>query len=287
MGYNVPRMSETEAYRHPFELQERLEWYHLNALLQSIGQAATEMDLHPEDMVHIGGTANFYRCYQAFGPRAVMLFRGTHDMDIISFNQGKVQQVLDRVRAMPDSPIVGYTIGKAVGLPDKKSAYVQLATTNNPGISTGFEMDIYESRTGRIKFNNRLVTKDKIILDPPEELSLPKHRGMVAVPSIRDNFLIKMDIVDFSRSGLRPKDQFDILVTLKLCSALKCNFTDLLDALAQTSDQYSLKEKLLTLEKLLSNPKEALGVLPGDYPFLPSVEEINSSLHLVRQRLKG
>ncbi len=286
MGYNSNDMNtENEiGYKYHYESQERMEWYHINAFLQAMGKAATDLELKPEDMVHIGGTANFFRLYQAYGPVAVARFRGTHDMDTIGFTQGKVQQVLERVKAMPNSPISGFTIGRAVGLPDKKSAYINFAETNDPKLSTGFEMDIYESSTGVIRFNNRMMNKNKIVLDPPESIELPEHRGLVGVPSLRDNFVIKMDIIDYSRSGLRPKDKLDVLVTMGLCDKVGTEFIELIDALRQTSTPESFKEKLTALEGLLLRPFQDIErAIDPNYPFLPSPEQTRQGLGIIRQ----
>lgn len=275
-------MPETDIYKHPFKSQERHEWYQINSFLQKVGQAGVELDLQPKDMVHIGGTGNFYRLYAAFGPSATIHFRGTHDMDIVSFNQGVARRVLDRIKGMPDSPILDYTIRKSPNIPDKMSIYVALNSKNMPGLSTGFELDVYESSTGLIRFNKRLFTAERLILDPPEKLILPPHRGFVIVPSLRDYFIIKMDIVDYSKSGLRSKDQVDILATLATCDKTNVEFSELLEALIQTSSPKSVSVKLNVLERLFSDPAKVIPGFPKNFQFLPDPSHLDATLALVR-----
>lgn len=270
-------------------IQERSEWYQVNSFLLELGQTESELDLNPEDIVHVGGTANFYRCYQAFGPKTVFHFRGTHDMDVVCFNQGSVQRTLDELKEKGQSVVADYSVRKSSSLPDKKSIYVKLNNKSNPGLSTGFEIDVYESGSGVIRFNDHLMTRGKIVLDPPEVLELKtnnprKTRGLVSVPSLRDAFIIKMDIVDYSRSGLRQKDELDILTTLSICKALGRDFEELLDAVGLTSSPHSFSMKLKALEQVFSKFKTGGGLKILGSDLLPGLEDIDKILASVRKR---
>lgn len=271
----------------PVKSQERYEWYRINAFLLELGRAASELGLKAEDAVQIGGTANFYRAYQAFGSMAVPNFRGTHDMDVISFNQGSVQRILNRLNNDKNSYVVDYTVGRSSSLPDKKSIYVKFGERRDPALSTGFEMDVYESRTGVIKFNHRLMTKDRIILDPPESLELNtlnpgKSRGLVGVPSLRDAFIIKMDIVDYSRSGLRSKDRIDVLTTLAVCNALGHDFEGLIEAVKATSNVNSTNAKLDALEEVFSTYRNGENSGLKRSPILPDRDQVDMAIKGVK-----
>src|SRR3990167_3311338 len=117
------------------ESQERFDWYKVNNLLLDMGNAAADLKMKPTDIVHLGGSAMFYRCYQAFGSKAVSHFRGTHDIDLLCFNRGAVQRVLDVLMAGEDSAVEKYSIGNSSSLPNKRSVYIELKNQNLPGSS--------------------------------------------------------------------------------------------------------------------------------------------------------
>src|SRR3989344_4354374 len=270
------------------ESQERFDWYKVNSLLLDIGNTAADLKMKPTDMVHLGGSAMFYRCYQAFGPKAVSHFRGTHDMDLLCFNRGAVQRVLDVLMTSEDSAVEQYSVGNSSSLPNKRSFYIELKRQNLPGSSTGFEIDVYESEKNEIIFNERVMKRNKLVLDPPEELKLPtlnpqKDRGLVTVPSLRDAFIVKMDIMDFSYSGLRLKDSIDILTTLSVCQALDCSFESLLSAIVEANKKNPALRKLGALEALFRDPQRIVGKANLDNPFIPSDEIIKSALESVRK----
>lgn len=306
---------ENSELRQPekFRFDERLEWYQVNNFLIELARASKLLKLGATDIVHLGGTASFYRTYQAFGPRTVMHYRGTHDMDVISFKPGALQQTLDFLVSQHNQEnsrlgieeqhttdlrkgrprlhrTQAYSTRNSLSLPDKKSVYLTLDYADNPGISSGFELDVYESAANQIRFNNRIFTKDRIVLDRPETLELKtlssNDRGLVSIPSMRDYLIIKTDIIDFSRRGLRTKDKFDILATLQVCQELGVDFENLLGGIVLANPQKDAQKRLQELEKLLRNPFQNLGQIPSDYPFLPSPKLTEYALGAVRQHLK-
>lgn len=299
-------MLENAEQRQPerFEFDERFQWYQVDKFLLDFARMGTNLAIEPSDVVHLGGTANFYRCYEAFGPQAVQHFRGTHDMDIVSFQPGVVNRILDglvdsykkeqgrlgsnsKVRI---SRVNSYSSRPSLSLPDKKSFYVALDYQDSPGIASGFEIDVYESSADEIRFNNRKLTRDKIIFDPPQTLRLAtlaqgKDRGAVSVPSLRDYLITKTDIVDFSLSGLRIKDQFDILTLLKICGVQGVDFNHLVTSLIKANLISSVIPKLQALAKLFEDPYSKLQNVPADYPFFPDKEQIRYARTVVNQTL--
>jgi hypothetical protein len=276
---------QSENNRNVLRFQDPFEWYQISTVLKSIGKCAEELHLEPKDLVHIGGIAIFYRALRVFGPSVVMNFRGTHDMDVVSFNQGVINRVLDRaIRNSPDGLMAGYSVRRS-HLPDKKSIYLHLEPKgiSRLGVSTGFEMDIYECDSGNVRFNDRVLTKEKIVEDPPEKLDLPSHWGLVTVPSLQDALAIKMDIIDYSKMGLRPKDDLDILMIYKICNEMSIPFEDLVVSIQRTStSRKSTLAKLRTLRNLFIHPKRSLPYLSSDYQFLPTTAEIQVGLRMLR-----
>lgn len=242
------------AYRHNLEIQNRFSWYQVNSLLKEVGQTTLELGIEPTDIMHLGGTAHFYWCYQVFGPAAALNFRGVHDMDMVSFDQGGVQRVIDRLVGNPSSVAVGYDICRSKSLQDKKCLSLHLRNSNDPGLPKTFDLDIYESHNGAIRLNKRSISKHKVVFDTPVELGLQKQYGSVSVPSLRDGFIIKMDVVDFSNCGLRPKDMLDILVTLNLCQPMSIDPQSLFNALIE--DYHDQEARFLQNESIAPKQKK-------------------------------
>lgn len=293
-----------------FTIEDRSEWYQVNSFLLEMAQMAETLKLEPTSLIHLGGTANFYRMYQIAGSQTVTHFRGTHDMDLLSFYPGGIQRTLDALVAEHQMDpkgglhrIKGYSKRKS-HLPDKWSYYLTLGYNDNPGASSGFKIDVYEPSGGSITFNQRELKSDKIVLDPPEELVLKslsgKTRGLVCVPSLRDYFIFKTDIVDFSKKGFRPKDKFDILTTVYVCQKLGIDFGYLVEGILEAnkpsggsakSQEAIVKslaataERLRGLEKLFQNPSQDLELIPKDYPFFPKPDEIRAAKLAVQKSL--
>jgi hypothetical protein len=284
-----------EAYRGT--TTERFNWYRLNRFLLELGKASENLKLSEANIIHIGGTALFYRAYQTFGPLAMVHFRGTHDMDIVSFSQGTINNVLDLLKSQPNSLVKEYTANFSTSLPNKRTFQIKLSKSPGKndkneldltkfsgiaflGLLEEIKLDVYEpDKNQAIKLNNRLLTTDKLIFDPPEKLSLPNRYGCVSVPSLVDYFILKMDIVDYSESGLRPKDKLDILVLVSICKRSGIEFGTLLEKMikAGASKQEGVLSRLENLENLFGKPLDKLVAelgIPTDYPFLPKSSEI-------------
>jgi len=281
------KMTEVaEVTRQPFVPQERLDWYRVNSLLGEVEDTAQELDLKPEEIVHIGGISILYHAYKAFGPKAIVNFRGTHDMDIITFTKGTMQRVLDRLAQDPDSHVKEYHTSHS-HLPDKRTLHIALKDSNYPGALSIIDIDYWEFTSGAIAFNDRRMEKTRIVLDPPERLELPtlnpqKKRGLVVVPSLRDTFIIKMDVVDYSRLGLRPRDRIDVLTILSTCHALGHDFDYLLDALIKTSNNESAYRRLTELENVFADPSSEIETMGKANPLLPSSKQVAQALQRIK-----
>src|SRR3989344_8369880 len=268
-----------EVTRHVFNPQERPEWYRVNLFLMDFGSTAENLGLRPEDLVQIGGTAIFFYAYKAFGSKAVVNFRGTHDMDLISFHSGSAQRVLDAMVSDQNSFVVKYGIENSF-IPNKRKISVFLDNKTNPGVPTGFGIDYWEVDREQLRFNDRIMTKDKLVLDPPVLLQLltlnpNKTRGLVSVTSLRDSFIIKMDVMDYSRHGLRSKDKMDILAMLPICDAIGYDFQFLVEALKETNSPSAVRTRLKALEALYANPGRELNLLYG--PLMPTPGQLEKA----------
>ena len=278
-----------EVTRHVFNPQERPEWYRVNLFLMDFGSTAEKLGLKPEDLVQIGGTAIFFHAYKAFGPKAVANFRGTHDMDLISFQRGSAQRVLDAMAADQNSFVVNYNFESSF-IPNKRKISVFLDNKTNPGVSTGLGIDYWEADKGQLRFNDRFMTKDKLVLDPPVQLELPtlnpsRTRGLVSVTSLRDSFIIKMDVMDYSKLGLRSKDKMDMLAMLPICDAIGYDFVFLIDALKETNSPSAARTRLKALEALYANPGRELNLLYG--PLMPTPGQLEKAQRKVSNALKA
>lgn len=300
-----------ETLSESFTPQKRFKWYQTNQLLQSVGRSASTLNLEATDLVYIGGVAQFYRCYDALGSVSVPTFRGTHDLDVLSFVPGTIQRIVDFMAGKPESGIAGYSIYWSSSVKDKKSLRIQYAQSNDPQLTSQqpyFEVDVYEATNGGgIHYNNRVMTRQRIIMDAPEVLGLPKHRGIVAVPSLRDSLLIKMDVIDFSESGLRCQDHFDILTILKVGDELGIRFEDLVHSVVDDCQMREAQVPRLHHDKspklhkhlieginrgLVNRMKELVNVLSSPYsscayalhhPLLPQAKRIEEVLGGVKK----
>ena len=283
-----------EITQYPFRQQERHAWYRVNSFLSELGRVESELQMQPNDLVHIGGAAIFYHSYKALGPLAVPNFRGTHDLDIISFRRGSLQRALEKLAADPRSTLRDFETSSS-HLPDKKTVHLRFKKNRGSNSLSALDIDYFESHRDQVILNDRRVSKDRIVLDPPEQLELPTlspqiDKGLISVPSLRDSFIIKMDIVDFSKRGLRSKDRIDVLTIFALCKSLghDCNY--LLDAMSKVSSLDNTIAKLEELEGLFSDPRQEIEIMGKTNPLLPSIGQITESLQAVkeyREALRG
>lgn len=296
--------------KRSFEPQARLEWYHMVSFLKSLGQTAVRLELSPSDLIHIGGNAQFYHLLEAVGSAAFFHFRGTHDVDLLSFKQGVTKQLLDTMATRSIGDVSDYEIRRSPNLPDKKSGIVSLSPCNDPALPTRIAIDVFEPSDKLIHYNRRILSKDRLIFDPPRRLDLPWTYGTVNTPSTRDIFIMKMDVIDFSQSGLRAKDMLDILSIFRVCEVWGFKTDYLLDALIEDAETCRRKirdrkdihrrqqnkmegelddstiRKFICLEKVLTIPPCIRNYIPTTYPLLPSQGTITESFKSVNRFCK-
>jgi len=229
--------------------QERGYWYQVDYLLTNIGKTAESIGLLPTDLVHIGGISIFFRGLEVFGASAVNNSRGTEDLDIVSWRPGSFDQLAAEMKAR--GIIEDIQKRPAPGLKDKFSYDITLPTGNNVGVNNVVPIDLYTGHNS-IRFNDRVMTPDAIIIDPPDVLgSLQRERGLVVVPSVRDTLAVKLDIVDSSGVGLREKDEIDILWMLGIISRSGLSFEPILRSIIDNANRlWGFDRSLLRLGAL-------------------------------------
>lgn len=214
------------------ESKTRLPWFRIDRFLTEMGEVAQEAGLEDTDLVHMGGNGVYNWMLYILGEEATTHFRGTYDVDLVTFNPGRVNYLLDLMQDRGN--IQSWKKHPAYGFLDKDCYTVNWEVSNGSGTPESLVLDVYAPRSteGEIHFNDRTLRPGELILDPPVRLwELEKDRGMVVVPSLRDLFLLKMDIVLSSRSGLREKDETDVIMLVAMTEKTGVGFEDLLRSL--------------------------------------------------------
>lgn len=201
------------------------EWPQMANVISYLDYGRETSGLEPMDMVHIGGTALWYRLKAAFGSE--VQFRGTHDVDVITWIPGHAQRICQAVVSLTNDYFTGaYELNKSSSIADKLVAIIHTTPSILAGQKNEIPLDMYfsDNPAKTVAFNNRRFTQidpetklPKIVIDTPEIiLTQYDYANQVAVPSLRDHIILKLDILDSSRSGLREKDIYDIFAIIKL-----------------------------------------------------------------------
>lgn len=188
---------------------ERLSWYQVGDFLGNMAKAQAELGVY--QIINIGGNAVYYWLLSTMGPSAITNFRGTEDLDMISFSQGKFRNVLGIMQ--DNGCIKGWSRRPSFGFTDKQTYEIGLNELNGAGLPGKLKVDMYSAKFGNVHFNGRILKLDRIILEPPVQLT-ENIEGVVMVPSLLDLFLFKTDVILGSNSGLRDKDMADVLAIL-------------------------------------------------------------------------
>ena len=191
------------------ERTERLPWYQIGNFLDNMAKAQGDLGIY--EIMNIGGNAVYYWLVSTMGQNAITNFRGTEDLDMVSFSQGRFRNVLG---IMQDRGCIkGWNKRPSSSFTDKQTYEIGLNKLNGAGLPINLKVDMYSAKFGDVHFNGRTLKSDKIILDPPVRLT-DNIEGIVIVPSLLDLFLFKTDIILGSNSGLRDKDMEDVLAIL-------------------------------------------------------------------------
>ncbi len=194
-----------------FWRQPRMDWWKMCDFVFKLGK--TSQNEGSNDLMHIGGIAVFLRGLLAFGNQAVSHFRGTEDMDLVSFRPGALEDALTEMKAKKE--ILGWRKQTSRQFPDKESVVVDMPKGNDPAGLSQIPIDLYQSHkphSTAVRFNERTFQSDQVISDLPEVVPGLVKFGQFVTPSVRDLFRLKLEPVDTTNAQkLREKDKMDVL----------------------------------------------------------------------------
>jgi hypothetical protein len=259
---------------------------------KNISLEAEKAEIDPHQLVFVGGIAIFLHAKKFLGNKTVNLWRGTDDVDIVVTERGGIGKIL---AGLQKSDKYEYIDPVPSHFNDKQTWKVQ----NKPH---GFlaepdrscDVDIYflnkDSRnvnfnTRRISpYPNNFITEPVVLRNIAEGFTKYKPESLVAVPSILDCLIMKLDVAG-SSGKLRSKDENDILSLFMVAEKQGVNESYLLQR-AINNIEGAKKLQIITdeLTKTFSGVINCYqnGNISGDRKvFLPSkdyIKESNSSL---------
>lgn len=149
------------------ERTERLPWYQVGDFLDNMAKAQEELGVY--QIINIGGNAVYYWLLSTMGPSTITNFRGTEDLDMVSFSQGKFRNVLGMMQ--DKDYIKGWNRRPSYGFTDKQTYEIGLNELNGAGLPSKLKVDMYSAKFGKVHFNGRILRPDRIILEPPVQLT--------------------------------------------------------------------------------------------------------------------
>lgn len=236
---------------------ERLPWYQVGNFLDNMAKTQEELGVY--ELINIGGNAVYYWLLSTMGPSAITNFRGTEDLDMVSFSQGKFRNVLGMMQGK--GYIKGWNRRSSYGFTNKQTYEIGLNELNGAGLPGELKVDMYSAKFGKVHFNDRILSSDRIILEPPVQLT-ENVKGIVMVPSLLDLFLFKTDIILGSNSGLRDKDKADVLAILFMGVQVGDNIDKFVGSMVDNDTVTGLsiedtRKKLIGLQKLFKSAASA------------------------------
>ncbi|PIR43357.1 hypothetical protein COV24_03120, partial [candidate division WWE3 bacterium CG10_big_fil_rev_8_21_14_0_10_32_10] len=134
---------------------------------------------------------------------------------------------------------------------------------------------------------DRALTRFRCILDPYEKLALSTNM-FVLVPSLRDMFILKMDMIDESRSKLRVSDEVDILTLVELAYRQGTDFSYFLRSLDQSRQSYNSRDaRVLDLHRLFKYPDYVNSIAPRNYLLFPPSEVLSDCFYRTSEFIKS
>lgn len=243
-------MSSFEGFDLGANRTERLPWYRVGDFLGNMAKVQEELGVY--QIINIGGNAVYYWLLSTMGPSTITNFRGTEDLDMVSFSQGKFRNVLGMMQ--DNGYIKGWNRRPSYGFTNKQTYEIGLNELNGAGLPGELKVDMYSAKFGKVHFNDRILSLDRIILEPPVQLT-ENVEGIVMVPSLLDLFLFKTDIILGSNSGLRDKDMADVLAILFMGSQTGDGIDKFISSMVDNDTVTGLsledtRRKLIGLQKL-------------------------------------
>jgi len=265
-------------------LQPRMEWNLVLKLAKNISKETGDAGIDPHQVVFVGGFATFLHSKQELGNRVVNFWRGTHDVDIVITDRGGTGKILAGLQKA----------GQYQFVDSAPSHFVNKQTWSLQNKPQGFlseearitDVDVYflNKQSGNVIFNDRQISPypAKFITEPVKmnSFSYGLNKAQVAIPSIVDCLIMKLDIIKFS-DKLREKDKNDILSLLMVAERKGINETDLLrKTLDNVNGRGVMKKVSKELEGVFTGLIQCYkhgNISPDRKIFLPSEDYVKRS----------
>ncbi|HJX01960.1 MAG TPA: hypothetical protein VJ348_02150 [Candidatus Humimicrobiaceae bacterium] len=197
-------------------IQPRMQWNLVQAVAKNISQEAEKAEIDPHNLVFVGGFAVFLHAKEALGNKAVNLWRGTHDIDIVVTERGGIGKILSGIQKSDKyeyiDPVQSHFNDKQTWkIQNKPHGYLA-----DPDRSCDVDIYFLNKESRSVDFNNRKISPypDNFITEPVVLKNITegftKSKTLIAVPSILDCLIMKLDVAG-SSGKLRSKDENDIL----------------------------------------------------------------------------
>lgn len=253
-------------------MRPRQEWDYISQALDTLEYTKYNLGLEGTDVVHLGGTALYYYLYSFYGEDARTFFRGTRDLDLITFRTGRGKMLFDALVGTNPDLFVAQERYEVIAshLADKLTFNLETHPNTLPLLKDRMHIDVYEASSGIVHFNDRTFSPKRIVRNPPTSLDLrTKGIGVVGVPTLSDYLIIKLDILSYSKKGLREKDQIDILTLMRL---LEDSNVNLFDFFSEALDDLRTYFHVVEFKDFLNRGKMYTLLKAMNYSFLPSEE---------------
>lgn len=199
-------MAKREAENVPY--YNRFNWYGLRRATLDVIDLAEKNRIGTENLVFFGGLGFYFHLRAAFGAQVTPGWRGTHDVDLMVFGKGCLPRLIS---AIESSEIFDTAETSPSHFPNKWTCKGILASGAGVLLPNDriLKIDLYgEDDAGKIEVDSRMLSRDRIIYDPPEEVNVADKR-LVNVPSPRDLITLKLNYL-WHRDFLWPSEYADI-----------------------------------------------------------------------------
>jgi hypothetical protein len=200
-------------------IQPRLRWNMVFGVAKDITLEAEKAEIDPHQLVFVGGIATFLHAKEVLGDKAVNLWRGTVDVDVVVTEKGGIGKILAGLQKSDKyefiEPVPSHFMDKQTWKVQSKS-HGFLA---EPDRATDVDIYFLNKDSKNVEFNERKISPypdnfitEQVVLKKITK-DFTKAESLVAIPSLLDCLIMKLDVA--GKSGkLRGKDENDVLTLL-------------------------------------------------------------------------
>jgi len=267
--------------------KERFSWYFTTKFLDGFNDTLNELEPDYNSFVYVGGSSFFYRCFLEYGKEGALAFRGLDSADMVSFSPWVIYTALSVMHTSEKGFLYDFSVQNSAVSLDR--LIIPLYLGGGGVLEPNFILKIYTNSYDRDKvfLYDRALTRFRCILDPYEKLALSTNM-FVLVPSLRDMFILKMDMIDESRSKLRVSDEVDILTLVELAYRQGTDFSYFLRSLDQSRQSYNSRDaRVLDLHRLFKYPDYVNSIAPRNYLLFPPSEVLSDCFYRTSEFIKS